>query len=208
MTPGKTDSIVASVSCGLSGACPLNDQRSRNCPQDSQGISSKINDLLTLGVPSLVSICSTHSSRAVRPKPAAQLRGGHRFQSNVVPGRRTEAALLGDCDLNERPLSRAYCCRIPVPQGINAGHPMAIRPEKDVEGMNRQPRTSGLRRPNMPPCTAMGAVNPRHRHRLSRQNVIVRHSEIVGKPISLLLLHGRPPSATLPRATSPRTRAR
>ena len=96
--------------------------------------------------------------------------------------------------------------QMPLPPGCNPREVQAaIAPEKDVEGMN--PANLGrvaLGEPLLAPCTAMGAFKLIESTGVEfyRKNekggpvpgsgkrvVVVGHSEIVGKPISLLLVH-------------------
>lgn len=82
----------------------------------------------------------------------------------------------------------------PLPPGIDPRVVQsAIAPGKDVEGMHPENLGSILyREPTFPPCTAAAAqqlilstgVDLR-----GAETVVVGHSEIVGKPIAVLLLH-------------------
>ncbi|MCR9244072.1 MAG: bifunctional 5,10-methylenetetrahydrofolate dehydrogenase/5,10-methenyltetrahydrofolate cyclohydrolase [bacterium] len=82
----------------------------------------------------------------------------------------------------------------PLPPGIDPRSVQsAIAPGKDVEGMHPENLGSILyREPALPPCTAAAAqqlilstgVDLR-----GAETVVVGHSEIVGKPIAVLLLH-------------------
>jgi len=83
--------------------------------------------------------------------------------------------------------------QMPLPPGVDARRIQAlISPLKDAEGMN--PANIGrlvYGNPNPGPCTAVGAVELLKSTGVpvqGRDAVVVGHSEIVGKPISLLLL--------------------
>jgi len=83
--------------------------------------------------------------------------------------------------------------QMPLPTGLDARAVQAtIAVGKDVEGMN--PANMGLvvyNRARLAPCTAMGAVElikSTGVELYGREVTVVGHSEIVGKPISLLLL--------------------
>jgi methylenetetrahydrofolate dehydrogenase (NADP+)/methenyltetrahydrofolate cyclohydrolase len=82
----------------------------------------------------------------------------------------------------------------PLPAGIDArAVQAAIDPHLDVEGMHPENMGAILyREPRFPPCTAAAAqqliletgIDVR-----GAETVVVGHSEIVGKPIAILLLH-------------------
>ncbi len=96
--------------------------------------------------------------------------------------------------LNQRPEVAGVIVQRPLPPGIDPRVVQsAIDPHKDVEGMH--PANMGAilyREPLLPPCTAAAA-----QHLIvstgidlrGAETVVVGHSEIVGKPIAVLLLH-------------------
>lgn len=96
--------------------------------------------------------------------------------------------------LNDRPEVAGVIVQRPLPPGIDPRTVQsAIAPHKDVEGMHPANMGSILyREPLLPPCTAAAAqflivstgVDLR-----GAETVVVGHSEIVGKPIAVLLLH-------------------
>ena len=82
----------------------------------------------------------------------------------------------------------------PLPTGIDPrAVQMAIDPHKDVEGMH--PANMGTilyKEPMLPPCTAAAAqqlIVETGMDLRGAETVVVGHSEIVGKPIAVLLLH-------------------
>lgn len=82
----------------------------------------------------------------------------------------------------------------PLPPGIDPRVVQsAIAPGKDVEGMH--PANMGAilyREPTLPPCTAAAAqqlIVSTGIDLRGAETVVVGHSEIVGKPIAVLLLH-------------------
>lgn len=95
---------------------------------------------------------------------------------------------------NARPEVAGVIVQRPLPPGIDPrAVQSAIDPDKDVEGMHPENMGSILyREPTMPPCTAAAA-----QHLIlstgidlrGAETVVVGHSEIVGKPIAILLLH-------------------
>ncbi|HEX5053807.1 MAG TPA: bifunctional 5,10-methylenetetrahydrofolate dehydrogenase/5,10-methenyltetrahydrofolate cyclohydrolase [Planctomycetota bacterium] len=96
--------------------------------------------------------------------------------------------------LNQRAEVAGILVQRPLPPGIDPrAVQSAILPHKDVEGMH--PANMGAilyREPSLPPCTAAAA-----QHLIvatgidlrGAETVVVGHSEIVGKPIAVLLLH-------------------
>jgi methylenetetrahydrofolate dehydrogenase (NADP+)/methenyltetrahydrofolate cyclohydrolase len=82
----------------------------------------------------------------------------------------------------------------PLPVGIDPRRiQLAIRRQKDVEGMHPANMGSLLySEPRLPPCTAMAAFHLIEQTGVDlrgAETVVVGHSEIVGKPIAILLLH-------------------
>ena len=112
-----------------------------------------------------------------------------------LPLQTTEQELIARIsELNAVPEIAGILVQRPLPTGIDPRHVQAaIDPHKDVEGMH--PANMGAilyREPLFPPCTAAAAqqliletgVDLR-----GAETVVVGHSEIVGKPIAILLLH-------------------
>ena len=101
------------------------------------------------------------------------------------------AAISG---LNQRREVAGVIVQRPLPPGIDPRLVQsAIDPHKDVEGMH--PANMGAilyREPSYPPCTAAAAQQLILETGLDlrgAETVVVGHSEIVGKPIAVLLLH-------------------
>lgn len=101
-----------------------------------------------------------------------------------------KAALL---EMNDRPDVLGVILQRPVPDHINLRTLQgAIHPLKDVEGMN--PASIGNIVYNdiaLAPCTAAAAVELIHETGLTMEGlevVIIGHSEIVGKPIAMMLM--------------------
>ncbi len=125
---------------------------------------------------------------------AAQEVGIEMEVANLPLGTR-EAELVATIQaLNARPEVAGILVQRPLPPGIDPRTVQsAIDPHKDVEGMH--PANMGAilyREPPLPPCTAAAAqqlilstgVDLR-----GAETVVVGHSEIIGKPIAILLLH-------------------
>jgi len=95
--------------------------------------------------------------------------------------------------LNDDAAVTGIILQMPLPAGLDARAVQSqIAAAKDVEGMN--PANMGLvvyNRATLAPCTAMGAVELVKSTGVEiygKEVTVVGHSEIVGKPISLLLL--------------------
>ncbi len=107
----------------------------------------------------------------------------------------TEAQLLARIgELNQRPDVAGIIVQRPLPIGVDPRTvQMAIDPHKDVEGMHPANMGSILyREPLLPPCTAAAAlhlIQATGTDLRGAETVVVGHSEIVGKPIAILLLH-------------------
>ncbi len=106
----------------------------------------------------------------------------------------SEADLLGEIEkLNDDDSVDGMILQMPVPEQINARTVQAsIAPKKDVDGVN--PANLGrvvMGHPEGVPCTAQAAVRLVEETGIDlygAEVVVVGHSEIVGKPVALLLL--------------------
>ena len=116
------------------------------------------------------------------------------YTLDQLPETTDEAALIKKIqELNSSPAVTGIILQMPLPPGVDARKIQAmINPMKDAEGMN--PANIGrlvYGNPNPGPCTAVGAVELLKSIGVPIQGqdaVVVGHSEIVGKPIGLLLL--------------------
>ncbi|HEX8439381.1 bifunctional methylenetetrahydrofolate dehydrogenase/methenyltetrahydrofolate cyclohydrolase FolD [Archangium sp.] len=106
----------------------------------------------------------------------------------------TEAELLALVDkLNKDPAVHGILVQLPLPKHIDAERIIsAVRPEKDADGFH--PMNAGklsLGKPGLRPCTPFGVMrlleevgcNP-----AGKRAVVVGRSNIVGKPMALMLL--------------------
>ena len=105
------------------------------------------------------------------------------------------------------PRSAASCSSCPTPKPIDGPRlTTEIAPGKDVDGLT--PISTGLLAKNLPglrPCTPLGCMELLRRHEVNLEGaeaVVVGRSDLVGKPISALLLQA---NATVTTAHS-RTR--
>ncbi|MCM8825153.1 MAG: bifunctional 5,10-methylenetetrahydrofolate dehydrogenase/5,10-methenyltetrahydrofolate cyclohydrolase [Candidatus Omnitrophica bacterium] len=95
--------------------------------------------------------------------------------------------------LNENKETTGIILQLPLPQGMDVRKVQAsIRVEKDVEGVN--PANLGwivYGRPFLAPCTALAVkelIDSTQVDLYGKEVVMVGHSDIVGKPVSLLLV--------------------
>ena len=112
-----------------------------------------------------------------------------------LPVETDERRLLAEiAALNARDDVSGMLVQRPLPTGIDPrAVQMAIDPNKDVEGMH--PTNMGTilyKEPKLPPCTAAAAqqlIVETGMDLRGAETVVVGHSEIIGKPIAVLLLH-------------------
>ena len=112
-----------------------------------------------------------------------------------LPVETDERRLLAEiAALNAREDVSGMLVQRPLPTGIDPrAVQMAIDPNKDVEGMH--PTNMGTilyKEPKLPPCTAAAAqqlIVETGMDLRGAETVVVGHSEIIGKPIAVLLLH-------------------
>jgi len=96
--------------------------------------------------------------------------------------------------LNQDPEVDGILVQLPLPRGMQAHAVLdLIDPDKDVDGLH--PRNVGLLvqgRPRLVPCTPAGVMELLRRENVDLKGnraVVVGRSEIVGKPMALMLLH-------------------
>jgi len=104
-------------------------------------------------------------------------------------------ALIGT--LNKRPDVDGVLLQLPLPEGLDSQVCLeAVDPRKDVDGFH--PDNMGrlaLGLPGFVPCTPAGIMELLRRYELSpsgRESVVVGRSNIVGKPLALLLARQDP----------------
>jgi methylenetetrahydrofolate dehydrogenase (NADP+)/methenyltetrahydrofolate cyclohydrolase len=131
----------------------------------------------------------------VRNKVKACQDLGIRSESITPPGTITTDELLSVvCDLNARPEIDGILVQLPLPKQVDGKRILlAISPEKDVDGFhpcNVGALVAGLPGPRA--CTPAGIIELLKRNQTpiaGRRAVVVGRSDIVGKPIAMLLLH-------------------
>ncbi len=96
-------------------------------------------------------------------------------------------------DLNARPEIDGILVQLPLPAHIDSQRVLlGVAPEKDVDGFH--PCNVGLLstgRPGLRPCTPAGVIQILKRYEIpiaGRNAVVVGRSDIVGKPMAMLLL--------------------
>jgi methylenetetrahydrofolate dehydrogenase (NADP+)/methenyltetrahydrofolate cyclohydrolase len=106
----------------------------------------------------------------------------------------TEELLAIVDGLNQRPDIDGILVQMPLPPHIDARRIVeAISPAKDVDGLH--PLNVGnlvTGRPGPRPCTPAGIIELLKRYRIpiaGKRAVVVGRSDLVGKPVALLLLH-------------------
>jgi methylenetetrahydrofolate dehydrogenase (NADP+)/methenyltetrahydrofolate cyclohydrolase len=133
------------------------------------------------------------SALYVKHKRAACERVGIRSQLHRLPASTHEEALLElVAQLNRDEDVHGILVQLPLPPQIHAQRVLdAVHPLKDVDCFH--PENVGLLvqgRPRYLPCTPHGCLQLLYRHGLSvrgKHAVVVGRSEIVGKPLALLL---------------------
>lgn len=97
-------------------------------------------------------------------------------------------------DLNQRDEIDGILVQLPLPSHVDAQKVLlTVAPEKDVDGFH--PLNVGYlstHRPGLVPCTPAGVIEILRRSNIAmegRHAVVIGRSDIVGKPVAMLLLH-------------------
>jgi len=120
---------------------------------------------------------------------------GIAFRLEQLPAAASQASLLHAIEaLNADPTVHGIILQLPLPARLDARLAQrTIEPHKDAEGVH--PVNLGLivyGVTQRAPCTAIAAyslIKSLHLDLYGKEAVVVGHSQIVGKPIGLLLLH-------------------
>ena len=130
----------------------------------------------------------------VRNKTRACEECGVRSQQIDYPASVTQEELI-ECirKLNADPAVHGILVQLPLPGGIDSARVLlAVSPEKDVDGFH--PANLGALlagEPRVVPCTPAGILRLLEHERIplaGRRAVVIGRSNIVGKPLALLLL--------------------
>ena len=130
----------------------------------------------------------------VRNKQRACERVGIRSVSHILPAETTQAALLDLIDaLNRDDSVHGILCQLPLPDHLDSEQVLlAIAPEKDVDAFH--PVNVGkitIGNADLLPCTPAGVMEMLRYEGISpagKHCVVLGRSNIVGKPMALLLL--------------------
>lgn len=131
----------------------------------------------------------------VRNKIKACQEMGVYSEKHTPPDSVTTGELLALVEsLNEREEIDGILVQMPLPRQVDSRRILiAIRPEKDVDGFH--PVNVGNLVANIPgprPCTPSGIIELLKRYKVSisgKNAVVIGRSDIVGKPMALLLVH-------------------
>ncbi|SEN00890.1 5,10-methylenetetrahydrofolate dehydrogenase (NADP+) [Stigmatella aurantiaca] len=126
-------------------------------------------------------------------KKAAEEVGFRSWEHHLREDISQEALLVRVRQLNEDPSVHGILVQLPLPKHIDAERIIsAVSPEKDVDGFH--PVNAGLLslgQPGLRPCTPLGAMRLLEEAGCApagKRAVVVGRSNIVGKPMALMLL--------------------
>jgi len=171
-----------------------------------EGLKKDIEDLKAKGAPPHLVAVQVGENAASRVYIKQQQRSceemGIKYELKELPGATTEDELLNFIDgLNRDDAVTGIILMMPLPQGIDARQvQVRISPGKDVEGMH--PANMGrlvYGEMGLAPCTARAAFELLKSSGVElkgKEVVVVGHSEIVGKPLALMLLSSQMESPT------------
>ena len=161
------------------------------------GVAEKVAELKKKGVTPCLAVILVGENPAsvsyVTGKRKALAEAGMLDRSEVLPETTTEAELLALIDkLNKDATVHGLLVQLPLPKHINEDNViMAISPEKDVDGFH--PVNVGnlvIGKKAFLPCTPHGIIVLLERMGIEtsgKHAVVIGRSNIVGKPVSLLL---------------------
>jgi methylenetetrahydrofolate dehydrogenase (NADP+)/methenyltetrahydrofolate cyclohydrolase len=130
----------------------------------------------------------------VRNKEKASRKAGMNSEVLRLPATATESVVLDTvARLNDDPAVHGILVQLPLPGGIDSDRVLqALDPDKDVDGfhpVNAGRMLVGL--PGFVPCTPAGIIELLHRNDIElkgKRAVVLGRSNIVGKPMAVLLL--------------------
>jgi len=130
----------------------------------------------------------------VRNKQKAATAAGMKSEVIRMPESASEAEILAQVErLNADPRVHGILVQLPLPDGVDEQKVIeTVSPDKDVDGfhpVNAGRLLSGL--PGLVPCTPAGIVELLKRYEIplqGREAVVIGRSNIVGKPLAVLLL--------------------
>src|SRR6202044_423690 len=162
-------------------------------------VAAEVKAMASAGVrPGLAVVLVGHNPASeiyVRGKVKASQEIGVYSEQHTPPETTTTAALLALVHaLNHRDEIDGILVQLPLPSHVDSKKVlMAVDPAKDVDGFH--PMNVGFlstQRPGLVPCTPAGVMEILRRSRIpvaGKEAVVVGRSDIVGKPVAMLLLH-------------------
>ena len=162
-------------------------------------VAAGVKSLAAAGVrPGLAVVLAGHNPASeiyVRGKVRASEELGIYSEQHTPPDTATTAELLTLIeDLNRRDEIDGILVQLPLPGQVDAKKVlMAVDPAKDVDGFH--PVNVGFlstQRPGLVPCTPAGVIEILRRSNIpiaGEEAVVVGRSDIVGKPVAMLLLN-------------------
>lgn len=162
-------------------------------------VAQEVQKLTGAGVrPGLAVILAGHDPASeiyVRNKVKACEQLGIHSEKLTPPDSVTTAELLSMVDvLNRRDDIDGILVQLPLPRQVDSKKVLlAVAPEKDVDGFH--PVNVGnlsTQRPGLVPCTPAGVIEVLKRSQIpieGRNAVVIGRSDIVGKPVAMLLLN-------------------
>lgn len=126
---------------------------------------------------------------------ACEESGIHHETARLAAAATTEEVMAVVRGYNQRPDIHGILVQLPLPSQVDTERVLRlVDPAKDVDGFH--PENTGLlvqKRPRFVPCTPAGIMELLKRDGIAlagQRAVVLGRSDIVGKPIALLLLHG------------------
>jgi methylenetetrahydrofolate dehydrogenase (NADP+)/methenyltetrahydrofolate cyclohydrolase len=162
-------------------------------------VAAEVKTMAAAGVrPGLAVVLVGHNPASevyVRGKVKASNEVGLHSEQHTPPETATTADLLAVIDnLNRRDEIDGILVQLPLPPQVDSKTIlMAVDPAKDVDGFH--PVNVGLlstQRPGLVPCTPAGVMQILERSNIpiaGQEAIIVGRSDIVGKPVAMLLLN-------------------
>src|SRR5580658_4733986 len=164
-----------------------------------RAVAAGVKTMASAGVrPGLAVVLVGHNPASeiyVRGKVKACEEVGVYSEQHTPPETATTAELLALVeDLNRRDEIDGILVQLPLPPQVDSKKVlMAVDPAKDVDGFH--PVNVGFlstQRPGLVPCTPAGVIEILNRSNISiagKDAVVVGRSDIVGKPVAMLLLN-------------------
>src|SRR5580698_10273194 len=162
-------------------------------------VASEVKTMTASGIrPGLAVVLVGHNPASeiyVRGKVKSSEEVGIYSEQHTPPETASTAQLLNlIADLNRRDEIDGILVQLPLPSHVDSKKIlMAVDPAKDVDGFH--PMNVGFlstQRPGLVPCTPAGIIEILNRSRIpiaGREAVVVGRSDIVGKPVAMLLLN-------------------